>query len=58
MNDPIPAWLNTKPNQIAAIDERLKILRDGWIDSRNDKRDSWVQKIDAALDERLELMKR
>ncbi len=56
MKDPIPAWLNTKPNQIMAIDERLKILRDGWVDARKDKRAEWMRRIDLVLDERLALM--
>jgi hypothetical protein len=57
MKDPIPAWLTPKGNQIIAIDERLKILRDGWIDARKDKRAEWIRRIDLVLDERLALMK-
>ena len=57
MKDPIPAWLNPKGNQIIAIDERLKILRDGWVDARKDKRAEWMRRIDLVLDERLALMK-
>ncbi len=56
MKDPIPAWLTPKGNQIIAIDERLKILRDGWVDARKDKRAEWMRRIDLVLDERLALM--
>ena len=56
MNEPTPAWLTPKGNQIIAIDERLKILRDGWVDARKDKRAEWMRRIDLVLDERLALM--
>jgi hypothetical protein len=39
------------------VDEKLTILRESWIDSKPEKRSTWMTKIDAALDERSKLMK-
>jgi hypothetical protein len=44
-------------SQIAQIDEKLAILRESWIDSRPEKKAAWMDKIEAALDERFRLMK-
>jgi hypothetical protein len=43
--------------EIAKCDERLKILREGWMDSKDEKKQSWVMRLDAELDERSKLMK-
>lgn len=43
--------------QIAQVDEKLKILRESWMDSKPEKKATWMAKIDAALDERSKLMK-
>jgi hypothetical protein len=43
--------------QIAQVDKKLTILREGWMDSKPEKKSTWMTKIDAALDERSKLMK-
>ena len=43
--------------QITQVDEKLTILRESWMDSAPEKKSHWMAKIDAALDERLKLMK-
>ena len=43
--------------KIENIDEKLSILRESWIDSKKEKKSAWFEKINAALDERLEHMK-
>ena len=43
--------------QISQVDEKLTILRESWMDSKPEKKSTWMAKIDAALDERFELMK-
>lgn len=43
--------------QIVQVDEKLTILRESWMDSRPEKKSTWMAKIDAALDERSKLMK-
>lgn len=43
--------------QIAQVDEKLTILRESWMDSKPEKKSTWMAKIDAALDERSKLMK-
>jgi len=43
---------------IADIDALLAILRESWMDAVEAKKDHWMAKIDAALDERLRLMGR
>ena len=42
--------------QIAQVDEKLAILRESWMDSKPEKKPTWMAKINAALDERSELM--
>ena len=42
--------------QISQVDEKLTILRESWMDSKPEKKSTWMAKIDAALDERFELM--
>lgn len=50
--------MNQDPiQQIAQVDEKLAILRESWMDSKPEKKSTWMAKIDAALDERLALMK-
>lgn len=44
-------------DQIAQVDEKLTILRESWMDSKPEKKETWMTKIDAALDERSKLMK-
>ena len=41
--------------QIAQVDEKLTILRESWMDSKPEKKSTWMAKIDAALDERSKL---
>ena len=41
---------------IAEHDKTLDYLRSEWIDSLIKDKDKWLNKIDAALDERLRLM--
>jgi hypothetical protein len=43
--------------QIAQVDEKLTILRESWMDSKTEKRSTWMAKIDDALDERSKMMK-
>ena len=43
--------------QIAQVDEKLTILRESWMDSKPEKKSTWMAKIDDALDERSNLMK-
>lgn len=43
--------------QIAQVDEKLTILRESWMDSKPEKKSTWMAKIDAALNERSKLMK-
>lgn len=47
----------TIESQIAQVDEKLSILRESWMDSKEEKKPAWMAKINAALDERLTLMK-
>jgi len=49
--------VNPEQQRIAQVDEKLTILRESWIDSKPEKRSTWMTKIDAALDERSKLMK-
>ena len=49
--------MNTEQQRIAQVDEKLTILRESWIDSKPEKRSTWMTKIDATLDERSKLMK-
>lgn len=42
---------------IASIDEKLNILRQGWLDATDDKKKNWMKQINAALDERIKHMK-
>jgi hypothetical protein len=42
---------------IEQVDEKLSILRESWLDSAQEKKASWMSKINKALDERLVLMK-
>ena len=43
--------------QIAQVDEKLTIRRESWMDSKPEKKSTWMAKIDDALDERSKLMK-
>ena len=43
--------------QIAHVDEKLTILRESWMDSKPEKKSTWMAKIDSALDERSKLMR-
>jgi len=43
--------------EIEKVDEKLSILRESWMDSKREKKKSWFEKINAALDERIDLMK-
>jgi hypothetical protein len=43
---------------IAAIDEKLALLRQGYLDAKPEKQGEWRRRIDQALDMRLELMQR
>jgi hypothetical protein len=49
--------MNPEQQRIAQVDEKLTILRESWIDSKPEKRSTWMTKIDDALDERSKLMK-
>lgn len=42
--------------RIAQVDEKLLILREGWMDSKPEKEEVWMVKINAALEKRFELM--
>jgi hypothetical protein len=42
---------------IKQVDEKLSILRESWMDAAQEKKPSWMSKINKALDERLVLMK-
>jgi hypothetical protein len=42
--------------QISQVDENLKILRESWISAKPENKSACMSKIDAALDERLNLM--
>lgn len=44
-------------HQITQVDEKLSILRESWMDSKEEKKPAWMAKINAALDERIVLMK-
>ena len=44
-------------DDIKKVDEKLSILRESWLDSKPEKKPTWMSKINAALDERLKLMK-
>jgi len=43
--------------QIAQLDETLSILRESWMDAKEEKKPEWMNKINAKLDERSRLMK-
>ena len=47
----------TATEKIKHCDDHLKLLREGWVDAKDEKKAFWMTKIDAALDERVELMK-
>ena len=42
--------------QIALVDDKLRILREVWMDAKPERKSHWMEKINRALDERLELM--
>lgn len=42
---------------IAKVDEGLTMIRDAWLESTPEQKPKWQNRIDAALDERLTLMK-
>lgn len=42
---------------IAEHDKTLSYLRSEWLESLTKDKDKWMEKINAALDERLRLMK-
>ena len=42
--------------QIAQVDEKLRLLREAWMEAAPEKKAHWWAKINAALDERLVLM--
>jgi hypothetical protein len=41
---------------ITQADDRLKVLREGWEDSKSEKKSTWMEKINRELDERVKLM--
>lgn len=47
--------MNDKPT-ISDIDEGLRILREGWMESSAEKKPKWMEHINAALDTRLVAM--
>ena len=54
-----PKNMNQDPiQQIAQVDEKLKILRESWMDAAPEKKSRWIAKINEALDERSKLMKK
>lgn len=55
-NTELPEDMNIT-DQIAQVDEKLTILRESWMDSKPEKKEAWMAKINAALDERSKLMK-
>jgi hypothetical protein len=42
---------------IAKVDEGLSIIREAWLECTPGQKPKWQNRIDAALDERLALMK-
>ena len=45
--------MNEETQSVLQIDEKLLILREGWMDAKPEKKSTWMAKIDAALDERI-----
>lgn len=42
---------------IAKVDEGLTIIREAWLESTAEQKQKWQNRIEAALDERIVLMK-
>lgn len=43
--------------ELEKIDDALDSLREAWMDSKEEKKSTWMGKINKMLDDRLEIMK-
>lgn len=52
--------INKNPTRIELLiielDKTLSMLRDGWIEAKEENKLKWMDRIDSILDKRLELM--